>query len=52
MGAFACFIFGSQKIFNPYQYRPIKKVYKASPDYVNGTVIFYERNERNTINNL
>ena len=52
VGASAFFFLGSLKIFNPYLYQPKQKIYKAYPDYVNGTVVFYEKEVDNVIRNL
>jgi len=52
VGAFGFFIFGSDRIFNPIQYHPKRIVYKAYPDYVNGTISFYQKEVDNTLRYL
>lgn len=52
IGGLAFFFIASPRIFNPYTFHPKKKVYKAHPDYVNGTVVFYEKEVDNVINDL
>lgn len=52
LGGCGFFLVGSNRIFNPYIYNPTTKVYKAKPDYVNGTVAFYEKEVDNVIRNL
>jgi len=52
LGTVTFFVVGNKRIFNPYADRPTKTVYKAYPDYVNGTVSFYEKEVPNTISYL
>jgi len=47
------YFFGfSQIIYFPYNHYKQRKTYKAVPDYVNGSVAFYERTIPNKISDL
>lgn len=52
IGGTAAFVYANVKVFNPYTFHPKQKVYKAYPDYVNGTVVFYEKEVDNVVRSL
>lgn len=52
LGSAAFFFLGSLKVFYPYNHHPKQKIYRAYPDYVNGTISFYEKEVDNVIHNL
>ncbi len=53
IGGTATFFFvGGKHIFYPYSSYPKQTVYKAYPDYANGSVFFYEKEVPNMIRDL
>mmetsp|Transcript_100371 Transcript_100371/g.139496 ORF Transcript_100371/g.139496 Transcript_100371/m.139496 type:complete len:92 (+) Transcript_100371:67-342(+) len=49
VAAFGYLMYGSVQNFNPYQLRPLKKIYKADPDYITSTVEVSSKEVKNLL---